>query len=260
MMRTLFYVSIIRPVVDLDAVAHVLDRQSLENIGENIWLDDLRTTDGYWDALSLYFDSIIVFGAKIFQDGMVADGEAGSHIIREGERKGSKNHCLVSKLLRRGAILMKTEDLSLVKKERERLLKINRAKTAAQKLLSLTIYNLSKKMLLKQRDESIAQRIDNGLAESETGILFIGADHNVKPKLPRDIKIKEIKETRKIKDYQSLLPFYQKSKKRFEDLSGYLVGKIGNDVRSSAREEKSSAFGVRSEEEESSEFGVRSSE
>jgi uncharacterized membrane-anchored protein YjiN (DUF445 family) len=121
---------------------------------------------------------------------------------------------------------MKTEDFNLVKKERDRLLKMIRAKTTAEKIFGLFLYKLTKKTLLKQRDEYIAQRIDRALKEGETGILFIGAYHHVKPRLPRDIKIKEIKETRKIKDYQSLLPFYHKNKKRFEDLSGYLISKV----------------------------------
>ena len=228
-MRTLLYVPIIHTCADLGSLAEAVERRGLENFGENIWRDHLQTIDGYWDALSIYFDSLKVSGAKIFQDGMVADGEVGLHIIQEGEKAGSKNHRLVSKLLQRGAILMKTEDFSLVKKERDRLLKIIRAKTTAEKLFSLIIYKLTKKLLLKQRDESIAQRIDNALEEAETGILFIGAYHHIKPRLPRDIKIKEIKETRKIKDYQSMLPFYYKNKKRFEDLSGYLISKIGED-------------------------------
>jgi hypothetical protein len=226
-MRTLLYVPIIHTSADLGSLAEEVHRKGLENFGENMWRDHLRTIDGFWDALFLYFDSIHVSGAKIFQDGMFADGDVGLNIIQEGEKAGSKNHRLVSKLLQRGAILMKTEDFNLVKKERDRLLKMIRAKTTAEKIFGLFMYKLTKKTLLRQRDEYVAQRIDRALQEGETGILFIGAYHQIKPRLPRDIKIKEIKETRKIKEYQSLLPFYHKNRKRFEDLSGYLISKIG---------------------------------
>ncbi len=230
-MRTLLYVPIIHTSADLGSLAKDVERRGLEKFGENMWRDHLRTIDGLWDALFLYFDSINVSGAKIFQDGMIADGDVGLNIIQEGDKAGSKNHQLVSKLLHRGALLMKTEDFNLVKKERDRLLKMIRAKTTAEKIFGLIIYKLTKKTLLRQRDEYIAQRIDRALQEGETGILFIGAYHQIKPRLPRDIKIKEIKETRKIKDYQSLLPFYQKNQKRFEDLSGYLISKIdGGDI------------------------------
>lgn len=225
-MRTLLYVPIIHTSADLGSLAEDVERRGLEKFGENIWRDHLRTIDGLWDALFLYFDSINVSGAKIFQDGMIADGDVGLNIIQEGEKAGSKNHQLVSKLLHRGALLMKTEDFNLVKKERDRLLKMIRAKTTAEKIFGLFLYKLTKKTLLKQRDEYIAQRIDRTLQEGETGILFIGAYHHVKLRLLRDIKIKEIKEIRKIKDYQSLLPFYHKNQKRFEDLSEYLISKI----------------------------------
>jgi hypothetical protein len=191
-MRTLLYVPIIHTSADLGSLAEDVDRKGLENFGENMWRDHLRTIDGFWDALILYFDSFNVSGAKIFQDGMIADGDVGLKIIQEGEKAGSKNHRLVSKLLQRGALLMKTEDFTLVKKERDRLLKMIRAKTTAEKIFGLIIYKLTKKTLLRQRDEYIAQRIDQGLDESETGILFIGAYHHVKPRLPRDIHIKEI--------------------------------------------------------------------
>ena len=225
-MRTLIYVPIIHTSADLGSLAAEVNRKGLENFGENMWRDHLRAIDGFWDALFLYFDSINVSGTKIFQDGMIVDGDAGLHIIQEGEKAGSKNHQLVSKLLQRGAILMKTEDFNLVKKERDRMVKMIRAKTTLTKILGLIIYKLTKKTLLKQRDEYIAQRIDQTLKEGETGILFIGAYHYVQPRLPSDIKIKEIKETRKIREYQSLLPFCHKNKKRFEDLGEYLISKI----------------------------------
>lgn len=225
-MRTLLYVPIIHTRADLGSLAEDVERRGLEKFGENMWRDHLRTIDGFWDALFLYFDSINVSGAKIFQDGMVADGDVGLNIIQEGEKAGSKNHQLVSKLLHRGALLMKTEDFNLVKKERDRFLKMVRAKTTTEKLFGLIIYKLTKKTLLRQRDESIARRIDKILDEGETGILFIGAYHHIKPRLARDIKIKEIKDSQKIKEYQSLLPYYPKNKKRFEDLSGYLISKI----------------------------------
>jgi hypothetical protein len=225
-MRTLIYVPIIHTSADLGSLAESVNRKGRENFGENMWRDHLTTIDGFWDALLLYFDSIDVFGAKIFQDGMIVDGDAGLHIIQEGEKAGSKNHQLVSRLLQRGAILMKTEDFNLVKKERDRLVKMVRTKSIFAKVLGSIVYKLTKNLLLKQRDEYIAQRIDRTLGENEIGILFIGAYHSVQLRLPLDIKVKEIKETQKVREYQSLLPFYHKNKERFEDLSQYLISMI----------------------------------
>jgi hypothetical protein len=225
-MRTLIYVPIIHTSADLGSLAEAVHQKGVENFGENRWLDHLRTINGFWDALFLYFDLIDVNGVRIFQDGMIADGDAGLHIIQEAMKAGSKNHQLIAKLLQRGAILLKTEDLDLVKKERDRLVKIIRAKTTMEKIFGLILYKLTKKALLKQRDAYIAHNIDQALKEGETGILFIGAYHHIQSKLPLDIKIKEIKETRKIREYQSLFSLDHKDKKRLEDLSRYLVSKI----------------------------------
>ncbi len=226
-MRTLLCVPIIHTSADLGSLAPEVHRRGLENFGEDTWRDHLETIDGFWDALSAYFDSIPVSGAKIFQDGMIADGELGLKIVQEVEKAGSKNHRLISRLLQKGAILMRTEDFALVKKERDHLLKIIQAKTTVRKFLALIVYKLSKKRLLRQRDASIAQRIDQALGEGETGILFIGAYHNIMPRLARDIRIQEIRDVRKIREYQSLLSSYPKHQKRFAGLSRYLISKVG---------------------------------
>ena len=225
-MRTLLYVPIIHTSADLGSLVKDVDKRGIEDLGEDIWRDHQRTLDGFWDAISLYFDSIDVSGAKIYQDSMVVDRDVGLKIIEEGKKSGSRNYQLVSKLLKRGAILIKTEDLNLVMKERDRLLKITQAKTTTEKLFGFIKYKLTKNMLLNKRDEYIVQRIDETLNEDQTGILFIGAYHNIKQRLPWDIQVKEIKDTRKVKDYQYLLPFCHKNKKRFEELGRYLISKI----------------------------------
>ncbi len=157
---------------------------------------------------------------------MVADGEVGQEIVREGVKSGSKNYELVARLLQRGAILVKTEDFKLVKEERDRLLKITQAKTKLKKMLGFIRYRLTKDLLLNERDKFIAQRIDETLSQGEIGIIFIGAYHNIKKRLPEDIQIKEIKDTEKVKEYQRLLPFYHKHKERFEELAKYLVSPL----------------------------------
>ena len=133
---------------------------------------------------------------------------------------------MLSERLKRGAILVKTEDFKLVKQERDRLLKIIRAKTIAEKLLGFTRYKLTKNMLLNKRDRSITKRIDETLNKGETGIIFIGAYHNIKNRLPKNIQIEEIKDREKVKEYQRLLPFYKRNKARFEELTQYLISPI----------------------------------
>lgn len=56
-------------------------------------------------------------------------------------------------------------------------------------------------ILLNRRDNFIAKRIEQTLKPDEKAILFIGAFHNIKKRLPKDIQIKEIKDVAKVKRY-----------------------------------------------------------
>ncbi len=225
-MRTLTYVPIIHTSADLGSLAEGVTERGLADLGKEIWREHIKTVDGFWDTISFYFDSIEVRGMKIYQDGMVADGEVGEKIIEEGIRSRSKNYELISRLLKRGAILVKTEDFNLVKEERDRLFTIIKARSTIQKLIAFMKYELVKNRLLNKRDRFIAKKIDETLHHGEKGILFIGAYHDIKQKLPKDIQIREIKDTKKIKEYQDLLPFCNKRKERFEELGRYLISKV----------------------------------
>ena len=225
-MKTLIYVPIIHTSDDLGSLAKAVARRGIADLGEDLWEEHRKTVDGFWNTISHYFDSIDVSGIKIYQDGMVAEGEVGEKIVEEGVKSGSKNYELVAKLLKKGAFLVKTEDFNLVKEERDRLLAVTQAKSIAQKLIAFIKYKLVKNRLLNKRDNFIVTRIKETLNHGEWGIIFIGAYHNIKNKLPKNIQITEIKDVDKVREYQSLLPFYNKHKERFQELGGYLVSPI----------------------------------
>lgn len=225
-MRTLIYVPVIHTSADLGSLAKDVTKRGIADLGEDIWEKHRAAVEKFWDVISDYFDSIDVSGMKIYQDGMVADGEVGQKIVEEGAKSGSRNYELVARLLKRGAILVKTEDFKLVKEERDRLLALIQAKSIAHKLMAFIKYKLAKNRLLNKRDGFIAKEIDQTLQHSGKGILFIGAYHDIKPKLPEDIQIREIKNAGKVKEYQCLLPFYRKNIKRFEELSRYLISEV----------------------------------
>ena len=225
-MRTLIYVPVIHTSADLGSLVGDVTKRGIADLGEDVWKEHQKTIEGFWDVITDYFASVDVTGMKIYQDGMVAEGEIGEKIVGEGLNLGSRNYQLVSKLLKRGAFLVKTEDFNLVKEERDRLLGITQAKSISKRLLAFIRYKLVKDRLLDKRDKFIAKRINETLNPNETGILFIGAYHNIKSRLPQDIQIKDIKETQKVKEYQRLLPFCHKNKKQFEELSKYLISKV----------------------------------
>jgi len=167
-----------------------------------------------------------VNGVKIYQDGMVADDEVGKKIAEDTAKAGSKNYELILRLLQRGAILMKTEDFKLVKKEYDKLLAITQAKSIMRKIIAFIRYKAVKSVLLNKRDAFIAKRIDETLEPEERGILFIGAFHKIKKRLPKSIQVREIKDTGKVKTYQRLLPFHNKYREQFDKLGKYLVSGV----------------------------------
>jgi hypothetical protein len=225
-MKTLILVPVIHMSSDMGSLAKDLNKRGIADLGEELWKDHIKTVETFWDELSNFFDAMHVSGMKIYQDGMIAEGEVGQMIVREGVKSGSKNYELVSKLLKRGAILVKTEDFKLVKKERDSLIAITQAKSLTKKLIAFMKYKVTKNILLKKRDEFIARRVGETLKPAETGIIFIGAYHNIKERLPEDIRIKEIKNTEKVREYQKLIPFYDKNRERIEELGRYLISKI----------------------------------
>lgn len=225
-MRTLLYVPIIHTSADLGSMAEHVTQRGIAELGQDLWDKHRRTVEGFWKVIWDYFESVDVDGVKIYQDGMFADEEVGKKIVEETARAGSKNYQLVSRLLARGAVLVKTEDFKLVKKEYDRLCAITKAKSMMAKIMAVIRYKLAKTLLLNQRDAFIAERIDQTLKPEEKAILFIGAFHNVKKRLSKTIQIKEIKNAAKIKKYQKLLPFYRKNKKEFDELGRYLVSPI----------------------------------
>jgi len=224
-MRTLIYAPVIHTSADLGSLAKDVTKRGIADLGEDVWRQHQRTVEGFWDAISDYFISVDVSGMKVYQDGMVAEGDVGEKIVEEGVKSGSRNYELVARLLKRGAILVKTEDFNLVKEERDKLLKITQAKTKLEKLFGFIRYKLTKNTLLNKRDRFIAQRINETLNDGERGVLFVGAFHNVKKWLAKDIQIKEVKDMCKIREYYRLLPFYDKHRERFEELSRYLTSK-----------------------------------
>jgi len=195
-------------------------------LGQELWQKHKEIVSGFWDSVARFFDSLDGNGFKVYQDGMVADGTEGLRIVREGIALQSENYEIIGKLLERGATLVKTEDLALVRQEHAYITKIVGSKSLKGKEIAALRYKLAQSKLLRQRDDFIARRIKETLSEEEPGILFIGAYHDVIPKLPQDIEIREVKKAEKVREYQRLLSNPRRDKRHFEQLAQYLVSPI----------------------------------
>jgi hypothetical protein len=227
-MKTLIYVPIIHSSADMGSLGEGLKSKSISELGETLWRKHTETVNGYWDAIESYFNNLelSVKWMKIYQDGMFAEGEMAIKIIAEGLKSGSKNSKIVSELISRGAKLTKTEDFDLVMAEYEGIKSILKAKDKWLKLFYLLRYKILKPCLLRRRDKFIAGRIAETMEKGETGILFIGAYHNIIKRLPGDFFVIEVKEISRIRAYQKAVQSKSKvNSVHFLQLAEYMVKK-----------------------------------
>jgi hypothetical protein len=80
---------------------------------------------------------------------------------------------------------------------------------------------------LKKRDRFIAARINATLKEGERGALFLGGYHNIHPYLSSEIEVIELKDGRKVREYQEKFFYRSRRAVEIEELSRYLVSAVG---------------------------------
>ena len=204
-MRRIIYAPIIHTSADFGSVASDIEKKIIDRYGAEKWDGHKTAISDFWNSIFDYFRSLDVKDFKIYQDGLVADGDLGMKIVKTAAESGSKNYLLVYNLVERGATIMKTEDIDIVKKERDFVVKMSQSKSFIERLLCYIKYMLYKGRLLKQRDEYIVKRINETLGEGETGIVFIGALHNVVSMLPKDIEVIEVKKKEEVERYEKQL-------------------------------------------------------
>jgi hypothetical protein len=113
-----------------------------------------------------------------------------------------------------------------VKQEYGYITKMARSKSIKEREVAALRYKLARGKLLKQRDEFIAGRINETLAEGETSILFIGAYHDVVHRLAPDIRVGQVKEVARVKEYHKSLINMRRYDQQLKELSEYLVSPV----------------------------------
>lgn len=225
-MRKLYVIPIIHMSADMGSIASTLDDRATTELTPELWQRHREVVSAFWDSIGGFLDALDVNGFKAYQDGLVANGEEGLRIVRESISQGSKNYEIVGRLLEKGAALVKTESLSLVKQEYNYITKMTRSKLLREREVAALRYKLARGKLLKQRDEFIAGRINETLAEGETGILFIGAYHDVVHRLAPDIRVGQVKEVARVKEYHKSLINTKRHDQQLQELGEYLVSPV----------------------------------
>jgi hypothetical protein len=225
-MRKLYVIPIIHMSADMGSIASTLDDTATAKLTPELWQRHREIVSAFWDSISRFLEALDVNNFKIYQDGLVAGGAEALKIVREGIGKGSKNYEIIDRLLKRGAVLVKTESLSLVKQEYNYITKMARPRSLKEKEVAALRYKLAQGNLLKQRDELIAGGINETLAEGETGILFIGAYHDVMHRLVPDVKVIQVKEVARVKEYHKSLTNTKRHDQQLRELGEYLVSPV----------------------------------
>jgi hypothetical protein len=147
----------------------------------------------FWEnlrkLLEKSLENIDMANVMVYQDGIPVGGELGIKLVKEGAKDGIPNHQVVLSLIKRGAILEKTEDPGLLKEEYEILKEMIGAKTSIEREKLAEKYKKRLYQLTEERDRYIAGRITETLGEGTFGILFIGATHNILPYLSPEIDV-----------------------------------------------------------------------
>ena len=193
-MRKLILIRIVHTPADMGSVKDSLERESVAKIGKRRWEENLRKIEKFWDDVEKEIDAFDLDYSKvrIYQDGLPCSGELGLKIVEETAAKGSHNYRIVKKLMDKGATIEATESPELLRKEYEYIKAFTNAPTEEEKADARRRYDQVKGELMEKRDVFIAKAIDATLKDSETGLLFIGATHNVAPNLPEDIEVKSL--------------------------------------------------------------------
>ncbi|MBU4221221.1 MAG: hypothetical protein KKD46_03035 [Euryarchaeota archaeon] len=193
-MRRLILIKIVHTSTDMGSMGEGLVKEGMAKIGREKWLENQRKIEKFWDDLEKEIDGLGLDYSKtrIYQDGLPCGGELGLRIVRETADKGSKNYRIVRKLIERGVVIEATESPELLRKEYEHIKALITAKTPEEKADAARRYEQIKDELMQERDAYIAKAIDISLKDDETGVLFIGAFHNVIPRLAKDIEVKSL--------------------------------------------------------------------
>lgn len=193
-MRRLMLIRIVHSAADMGSVKDGLVKEGIARLGEEGWKENQLRIEKFWrevegaiEGLGLDYSRV-----RIYQDGMPCGGELALKIVNETAEKGSLNYQIVKKLIEKGAIIEATESPELLLKEYEHIRAFANARTEEEKAEAKRRYEDVKDRLMEERDTFIARAIDVTLREGETGLLFIGAAHNILPRLPGDIEARSL--------------------------------------------------------------------
>lgn len=177
-MKHVIVIPVIHDFVDLGSLAEPVRAHYVKDLGREAWEQRERAVGKRWgdirrilDALRLDYRQV-----RIYQDGLPVCGME-EQIVRELAGAGSLNHQLLLELVQRGAVMMGTEDPQLLIREYQLQRRLMAARDGKEQVPASSPGEEAE--ILAARDLFIAQRIAATLQDHETGLLFLGAAHQI---------------------------------------------------------------------------------
>lgn len=161
--------------------------------GPEAWAESRRAIAAFWAGLEEAVRALdLDFGrVRLYQDGLPVCGHE-LEIVRDLAETGGPNYRILLDLMARGAALEGTEDPDLLIREYALLKAVPSDPAAGADGQRPDAAGSGTGSLLEDRDRFIARRIDASLRPGETGILFLGALHDVISRLPPTITVRTL--------------------------------------------------------------------
>ena len=188
--RTLLYFPIVHSQTDMGGLSDSVRKVTLQKLGERVWRQKVKLIGRFWCEIENIIDtlSLSYVQTRVYQDGLPVCGKE-IDIVTEIAKKGSPNHLLLARLMRKGAMVMGTESAELLIEEYNLIKRTLEAGNVQEALDIEAMQKAASALLLAKRDTFIAERIAQTLQSGETGILFLGILHNLAGLLPEDINV-----------------------------------------------------------------------
>lgn len=188
--RTLIHIPVLHTQADMGSLSPAIKEMLVQKSGAKKWERNVDRIDEIWTRIeetiagwALPYEKV-----RIYQDGLPVCGHE-LEIVKDLAAAGSRNHQLILQLKAKGVTIMGTESAELLVREYQ-LIKttLSAAKSADTPHPESGRAKLSR-VLLEQRDQAIAERINSTLGQGEVGLVFLGMLHALDQWLAIDIQV-----------------------------------------------------------------------
>jgi len=188
--RTLLCIPIIHTQADMGALSGSIERLKIRRLGKNGWERNLNLISQLWARIEQTIDELALpyERLRVYQDGLPVCGHE-VEIVTELANAGSRNHRLLLRLREKGATIMGTESSELLVEEYQFVKEEFASGKPGASLRGEGPRRALRDSLLKRRDQCIASRINDTLCAGETGLLFLGMLHSIRPWLDKDLRV-----------------------------------------------------------------------